>query len=92
MFVENLIYSVMCVENMCFFGFLEYFCDILCIEDKYCSVYMDLCVLNFCDGEGIDECMCGFKGDYVCLCKEMYNGWNCEKKLNWCDYVDFCFG
>lgn len=48
-FVENFIYSVMCVENMCFFGFLEYFCDILCIEDKYCSVYMDLCVLNFCD-------------------------------------------
>lgn len=91
-FVENSIYSATCVENMCLFGFSEYPRDIPCIEDKHCSAHTDPCASNPCDGEGTDECMRGPKGDYVCLCKETYNGRNCEKKLNRCDYADPCFG
>lgn len=91
-FIENTIYSATCVENICLFGFSEYPRDIPCTNDRHCSTYVDPCVRNPCEEEGTDKCMRGPKGDYSCLCKDMYEGRHCEKKLNRCDFDDPCFG
>jgi len=67
-----------CVQNVCSFSNLNFPKDISCVNETDCLHWIQPCTTKECDDRGTVRCIYLGLGDFMCECRENYEGRLCH--------------